>query len=59
VAAVGWGTSRVGQLRWAGRPAGIGLAEMPARAAALAAWISGSAPDLKTLPEDLWRTGVT
>jgi hypothetical protein len=32
---------------------------MPARAAALAAWISGSAPDLKTLPEDLWRIGVT
>jgi hypothetical protein len=59
VAAVGWGTSRAGELCWAGRPAGVGLVEMPARAAALAAWISGSAPDLKTLPEDLWRIGVT
>lgn len=59
VAAVGWGMIRGGLLRWSGRPAGLGLVEMPARAAALAAWISGSAPDLKTLPEDLWRIGVT
>jgi hypothetical protein len=29
------------------------------RAAALAAWISGPAPDLRTLPEELWRIGVT
>jgi hypothetical protein len=47
VAAVGWGTSRAGQLHRAGRPTGVRLVEMPARAAALAAWISGSAPDLK------------
>ena len=59
VAAVGWGMSHRGQLRWSGRPAGLGLVEMPAHAAALAAWISGSAPDLKTLPGDLRRIGVT
>jgi hypothetical protein len=59
VAAVGWGMSHGGQLRWSGRPAGLGLVELPARAAALAAWISGSAPDLETLPGELWRIGVT
>ncbi|HTQ90605.1 MAG TPA: hypothetical protein VMK84_14075 [Streptosporangiaceae bacterium] len=59
VAAVGWGMSQAGQIRWSGRPAGLSLVEMPARAAALAAWVAGSAPDLKTLPEDLWRIGVT
>jgi hypothetical protein len=59
VAAVGWGTSRGGQIRWSARPAGLSLVELPARAAALAAWISGPAPDLRTLPEELWRIGVT
>jgi len=59
VAAVGWGMSRGGQIRWSARPTGLSMIEMPARAAALAAWISGSAPDMRTLPEDLWRIGVT
>jgi hypothetical protein len=59
VAAVGWGMSRGGQIRWSARPTRLSMIEMPARAAALAAWISGSAPDMRTLPEDLWRIGVT
>jgi len=54
VVAVGWGTARRGHLSWSGRPVGLSLAEMPARASALAAWISASAPDLAALPEDLW-----
>jgi len=59
VAAVGWAVGDSGQLRWSGRPVGLGMVEMPLRAAALAAWISGSAPDLTTLPEPLWRVGAT
>jgi hypothetical protein len=35
------------------------MVDIPRRAAALAAWISSSAPDLATLPEMLWRTGVS
>jgi hypothetical protein len=58
VAAVGTGTAAGGEISWAGRPVGLGMVEMPQRAAALAAWISDSAPDLATLPEPLWRTGA-
>ncbi len=59
VVAVGTGTAASGELRWAGRPVGLGMVEMPQRAAALAAWIAGSAPDLATLPEVLWRIGAS
>lgn len=59
VAAVGWAVSDRGQLRWSARPVGLGMVEIPQRAMALAAWISGSAPDLTTLPEPLWRTGAS
>ena len=59
IAAVGWAVSAGGQLRWSGRPVGLGMVETPPRAAALAAWIAGTAPDLTTLPEPLWRIGAT
>jgi hypothetical protein len=58
VAAVGTGIAASGEVCWAGRPVGLGMVEMPERAAALAAWISSSAPDLATLPEPLWRIGT-
>jgi hypothetical protein len=54
VAAVGTGTATEGGIHWTGRPVGLGMIEMPERAAALAAWITSSAPDLATLPEVLW-----
>jgi hypothetical protein len=54
VAAVGSGTATEGGIHWTGRPVGLGMIEMPERAAALAAWITSSAPDLATLPEVLW-----
>jgi hypothetical protein len=57
VAAVGTGTATEGEIRWTGRPVGLGLIEIPERAGALAAWITSSAPDLSTLPEMLWRVG--
>ena len=59
MAAVGTGTATAGQIRWTGHPVGLGLVEIPERAAALAAWITSSAPDLSTLPETLWRVGVS
>jgi hypothetical protein len=59
VAAVGTGTAGNGELRWSGRPVGLSLVDLPRRAAALAAWISSTAPDLATLPETLWRSGVS
>ena len=59
VAAVGTGTVGGGELCWSGRPVGLSMVDIPRRAAALAAWISSSAPDLATLPEMLWRTGVS
>jgi len=58
VAAVGAGTATDGEVRWSGRPAGLGMVEIPERAAALAAWISDSAPDLSALPQTLWRIGT-
>ena len=57
-AAVGWGTSRGGHIRWSARPTSLSLVGLPERAAARAAWIFGPAPDLRTLPEELWRIGV-
>lgn len=59
VAAIGTGTAARGEIRWAGRPVGLGMIEIPRRAAALAAWISGSAPDLAALPDELWRIGTS
>ena len=59
MAAVGTGMATTGEIRWTGRPVGLGLIEMPERAAALAGWITSSAPDLSTLPETLWRIGVS
>ena len=59
VAAVGTGSATEGEIRWTGHPVGLGLIEMPERAAALAAWITSSAPDLSTLPETLWRVGTS
>jgi hypothetical protein len=59
VAAVGTGSAASGELRWTGRPVGLGMVEMPQRAAALAGWITGSAPDLATLPETLWSEGAS
>jgi hypothetical protein len=55
---VGWAVNASGELRWSGRPVGLGMVEMPVRAAALAAWVAGSAPDPATLPEPLWRIGA-
>ena len=59
VAAVGTGTAGDGELCWSGRPVGLSMVDLPRRATALAAWISSSAPDLATLPEILWRSGVS
>jgi hypothetical protein len=35
------------------------LIEIPERAAALADWITTSAPDLSMLPPTLWRVGTS
>ena len=59
VAAVGAGTATEGEIRWTAQPVGLGLVEIPERAAALAAWITSSAPDLSTLPETLRRVGTS
>jgi hypothetical protein len=57
------GSRRLGDQPWRPDPL-VSMAGRPqpgrdARAgAALAKWISGSAPDLRTLPEELWQIGV-
>lgn len=59
MAAVGTGMATDGEICWMGQPVGLGMVESPERAAALAAWITGSAPDLSALPEPLWRVGAS
>lgn len=56
IASVGWAWSAAGKLTWGAPPLVIGMLEADDRAAALAAWVRASAPDLA--PRELIRDAV-
>lgn len=60
VAAIGTGTAGDdGRITWREQPVGLGLVELPDRAADLAAWVRHGAPAVTALPHQLRqaRTG--